>query len=94
MRMGFVDRKIANPKRGRKRQVGESVEGNHHGKMSMKMLTSLKWGIMSCLSRWTFKCGGSLSQCPNLDHYGAAPLRTWVMSLSVGLGSTPSLTNS
>jgi hypothetical protein len=60
----------------------------------MKILTFLKWGIVTCLSKCTLKCGGSLSQGPNLDHCGVAPMTTWVMNLSVGLGSTPSLTNS
>jgi hypothetical protein len=37
------------------------------------MLTPLKWGIVTCLSRWTLKCGGSFNRGPNLDHYGGGP---------------------
>jgi hypothetical protein len=48
----------------------------------------------TCPSRWTLKCGGLPSQGPSSNHRGAAFTTAWIMSLNVGLGSTPSLTDS
>jgi hypothetical protein len=61
---------------------------------STKLLTFLKWGRVTCLSRETFKCGGLLSEDSSLEHYEAAPMVAWVTSLSVGLGSTFDLVDS
>jgi hypothetical protein len=51
-------------------------------------------GWAPCPSRWTVKCGSSPSQGPLPDHSRATPMTAWVMSLSVGLGSTFNLTDS
>ncbi len=51
-------------------------------------------GWVTCPSRWTVKCGGSPSQGPSLDRYGATPMTTWITSLNVGLGSTFNLIDS
>jgi hypothetical protein len=50
--MGFFDPKIINPtKKGVKRKIGEITEGNHPEETSMRTLTSLKWGRVTCLFR-------------------------------------------
>jgi hypothetical protein len=51
-------------------------------------------GWVTCPSRWTVKCGGSPSQGPNPDSYGATPTTASVTSLNVGLGSTFNLIDS
>jgi hypothetical protein len=53
-----------------------------------------KVGKVTCPSRRTFKCGGSHSWGPSLDHHEVAPMVAWVLNLSVGLGSIPNLTYS
>jgi hypothetical protein len=59
--MGSFDREVANPTKGVERKVGENIKSKHLRKTSMKTLTFLKWGKMTCPSRWTLKCGGSPS---------------------------------
>jgi hypothetical protein len=47
-------------------------------KMSIGMLTSLEWGIVTCLLRLTLNCEGSPIWGPSPNHHGVAPV--------VGLG--------
>ncbi len=50
-------------------------------------------GGVTSHSRWTFKHGDLSSWGPSLDHCGVTPTTIQITSLSVGLGSTPRLTN-
>jgi hypothetical protein len=88
MRMGSFDRKVATIIR----EIGGNAERSHPEIIATRTLTSLKWGRMTCSSTRAFK--DSLSRSPSLNHYGAAPMATWVTSLSVVLGLTPSLIDS
>jgi hypothetical protein len=64
--MDFIDQKVINPRRGRKREDNGSTVGDHPRETSIGMLTSLKWGRVTCPSRWTLKWGGSPSGGPCL----------------------------
>jgi hypothetical protein len=61
LRMGSFDQEITNPTKGVQKKVGENIKGEHFKEISMRTLTSLKWGRMTCPFRRTFKCGGSPS---------------------------------
>jgi len=49
---------------------------------------------VTCPSRWTLRCGDSPSWGPSSNHHRAAFAAISIMSLSVGLGLIPNLTNS
>jgi hypothetical protein len=70
------------------------AEGGHPRIMSTRLLISLKWGIVACPPKWTLKCRDLFSWDPSLDHCGAAPMMSWIVSLSVGLSSILGLTYS
>jgi hypothetical protein len=71
--MGSFDQEVANITKGVKKEVGEIIEGEHLGETSMRTLTCLKWGRVTCPYKQNLKCVGSSSQGPSLDHHGAAP---------------------
>jgi len=71
--MGSFDQEVANLTKGVEKKVGEIIEGKHFRETSMRTLTCLKWGRMTCPSKQNLKCVGSSSQGPSLDHHGVAP---------------------
>jgi hypothetical protein len=49
--MGFFDQEVINPRKRVETKVGENTKGVHLVETSTKMLTSLKWGRVTCPSR-------------------------------------------
>jgi hypothetical protein len=70
--MGSFDQEVTNLTKGVEKEVGEIIEGEHIGETSMRTLTCLKWGRVTCPSMQNLKCVGSLGQGPSLDHHGVA----------------------
>jgi hypothetical protein len=47
--MGFFDWEVTNlTKKGVERKIGKNIEGDHLKETSMRTLTSLNWGRMTC----------------------------------------------
>jgi hypothetical protein len=56
-RQSFVDQEIVNPRKVEKGN-GKNAKGSCPEEMSTRTLIAFKWGKVTCLSRWTFKCEG------------------------------------
>jgi hypothetical protein len=71
---GFFNWEVVNPtKKGVERKIDENATGDHLEKTPMMIVTSLKWGKVTCLFKWTFECEGLLSWGLSLDHRGTTP---------------------
>jgi hypothetical protein len=81
-------------KKIKERQIVGSVKGGHLRVMSTRVLTSLKWGKVTCPSKQTFDYGVLFSQGPSSDHCKASLVTAWVVNLNVRLSLTFDLTNS